>query len=72
MLKYFIKIIIRNCLKVFWIFPINPLKICFQSFSGSQPTCNPLYIYKYLSAIHPEYKYVWLVNKIPANKKYAP
>ena len=68
MLKYFIKVIIRNCLKFFWIFPVNPLKICFQSFSGSQPTCNPLYIYKYLSTIHPEYKYVWLVNKIPANK----
>lgn len=68
MSKWFIKVLIRQILKFFWIFPINPLKLCFQSFRGLQPTCNPLYIYNFLCEQHPEYKYVWLVNEIPEKK----
>lgn len=68
MIKYLIKNIIRQFLKIFWIIPVNPLKLCFQSFRGLQPTCNPLYIYKYLNEIHPEYKYIWLVKEIPEEK----
>lgn len=68
MIKYFLKILIRNLLKIFWILPVNPLKLCLQSFRGLQPTCNPLYIFNYLSSEHPEYKYVWLVNEIPEQR----
>lgn len=67
-MKYFIKVLIRQILKIFWFFPVNPLKLCFQSFRGLQPTCNPLYIFDYLCVHYPEYKYVWLVNEIPENK----
>ncbi len=69
MLKYLIKVIIRNLLKIFWIFPVNQKKIYLQSFTGLKITCNPLYIFNYLYEIHSEYKYVWLVNKIPEEKK---
>lgn len=67
-MKYFIKVLIRQILKIFWIYPVNPLKICLQSFRGLQPTCNPLYIFNRLYELHPEYKYIWLVNEIPENK----
>ena len=68
MLKYCIKIIFRNLLKFFWIFPVNQKKIYLQSFSGMKMACNPLYIFNYLYFLHPEYKYVWLVNKKPMHK----
>lgn len=68
MVKYLAKVLIRQILKFFWFFPVNPLKLCFQSFRGLQPTCNPLYIFTFLSEQHPEYKYVWLVNEIPEQK----
>lgn len=68
MLKYYIKVIIRNLLKVFWIFPIDKKKIYFQSFGGKSMNCNPWYIFKYMYEKYPDYKYVWLLNKDPENR----
>ena len=69
MIKYLIKVIIRNFLKIFWIFPVNQKKIYFQSFTGLKIACNPLAIFNYLYEKHPEYKYVWLVINEPKEKK---
>lgn len=62
MLKYFIKFIIRNILKFFWVFPVNNNKIYFQSFGGKKIACNPFYIYKYMKENFPNYTYVWGVR----------
>lgn len=68
MIKYLIKVTIRQILKIFWVFPINSNKICFLSFRGLQPCCNPLYIYKELNKKNYGLKYVWLVNEMPEKK----
>ncbi len=68
MLKYYIKVLIRHLLKLFWIFPIDNKKIYFQSFSGKSMNCNPWYIFKYMYEKYPEYKYVWLLNHKPNEK----
>jgi CDP-glycerol glycerophosphotransferase len=68
MFKYYIKVIIRNLLKVFWILPIDKKKIYFQSFGGKSMNCNPWYIFKYMYEKYPDYKYVWLLNKEPEER----
>lgn len=68
MLKYYIKVIIRNLLKVFWIFPIDKKKIYFQAFGGKSMNCNPWYIFKYMYEKYPDYKYVWLLNHEPEER----
>lgn len=44
--KYILKICMRICLRVFYIFPINNKKIFFMSTMGKSYSCNPKYIYK--------------------------
>ncbi|MBQ3688594.1 MAG: CDP-glycerol glycerophosphotransferase family protein [Bacteroidales bacterium] len=68
MFKYYIKVIIRNLLKIFWIFPIDKKKIYFQSFGGKSMNCNPRYIFKYMYEKYPDYKYVWLLNNEPEER----
>ena len=65
MIKYYIKVILRNLLKIFWLFPIDNKMIYFQSFDGKIMSCNPWYIFKYMYEKNFEYNYVWLLNNEP-------
>ncbi len=65
MLKYYIEVIIRNLLKIFWFFPIEKKQLYFQSFGGESISCNPLYIFRYLHNKYPDFMYVWALNHQP-------
>lgn len=59
--------ILRNVLKIFYIFPVKKNVIMFESFEGRQFSDNPKYFYNYLLENFGEkYKYVWVLN---SNKK---
>lgn len=45
--------IVRNILKMLWIFPVKENRVSFISHSGSQYSCNPKYISKYLGKHFP-------------------
>ena len=53
----------RQCLKLFWVFPVNRKKILFESFDGEAYSCNPKYLSEYLEQNRPgEYELVWAFN----------
>ncbi len=68
MLKYFIKVLVRNILKIFCILPIDKKKIFFESYQGKQISCNPYYIYKYIAENYSDFKIVWCYNKEPVSE----
>lgn len=53
MLHFFAITTIRNLLKVFWLFPIRQNRMLFISYSGTQYSCNPKYITRYLQEKYP-------------------
>lgn len=72
MLKYYVEVIIRNLLKIFYILPVKK-QILFESFNGKSVSCNPYYIYKEFEKECYKVKIIWTYNKeIPVilqNKK---
>lgn len=55
--------VVRECMKVFCIFPIKNNRIIFNSHKGRQYVCNPRYIYEFLSEKYGEkLEYVWCLN----------
>lgn len=62
-IRFMVKMMIRLGLRIVAIFmPIDNNKVCFESYGGRQMSCNPYYIYKYLSALYPNLEYVWIFN----------
>lgn len=63
--KLFIKIsgiyIVKNLLKIFWLFPINSRRIMFCSYFGKSYSCNPKYIYQRMKEKE-NYQYIWVIN----------
>ncbi len=59
MSTYFLKVIVRNVLKLLWLLPISKSKIFFISFNGIQISDSPLYIYRRLKESNIKYNYVW-------------
>lgn len=57
--KYIIKFLMRNLLRIFWLFPVKKNKIFFMSNMGKNFSCNPMYLYKYFLSKNNNYKYVW-------------
>lgn len=47
-IQYYMTMLARNLVKVFWIFPIKKDRIIFCSHQGKQYSCNPRYIAEYL------------------------
>jgi CDP-glycerol glycerophosphotransferase len=70
MLNYFLNIIkiaalylIRIILRIFWIFPIDKKKVIFYSHGGKQYSCNPKYIFEYMTGRYGNvFTYIWSVN----------
>lgn len=59
-----IKEIIKQMLKVFWVYPIKTNRIVFRSTHGTKYNCNPKYISEYLQDNYPEkFEIFWLFDK---------
>lgn len=66
MLTEFVQKTVRNCMRIFCLFPIKSNRIIFNSHKGSQYVCNPRYIYEFLEKKHGErMQYVWCLNNNP-------
>ncbi len=56
--------IVRLTFHVFYIFKQSPNKIVFISYDGKQISCNPFYIYKYLTNEYPQkFDIFWVCNR---------
>ena len=62
MIKIIIAIILRCCLSIFKIFPINDRKIFFISYLGKQFSCNPKAIYEFIKSKDSSYTFVWAID----------
>lgn len=66
-MKYYIKYIVQKIIWIlfhfFQVFPIKNNCIIFESYSGKQIACNPLYIYRYLKEHYPDIRMIWVVKK---------
>lgn len=62
MIKYLIKFLIRQILKILYILPIKKNLIYFESFNGKQISCNPYYIFKELQKRELRYIFIWCYN----------
>lgn len=54
---------IRHILKVFFVFPIKKERIMFDSYLGSQYSCNPKYIFLELLKQQEPYEIIWSFKK---------
>lgn len=64
-MKNIIVIVLRNILKIFFVFPIKKNRIIFVSYNGKQYSCNPKYIYEYLYSNKDEnsdLEFIWAMN----------
>ena len=56
--------LIKQLLKLFYLFPINKKRIVFSAYSGKQYSCNPKYITEYLMAHYPsQCEIIWAFNE---------
>lgn len=53
---------LEKILRLMFIFPIKKNRIIFESYSGRQMSCNPLYIYRYLKKLYPELELIWSID----------
>ncbi len=59
-IKIAARLLIRECLKVLWVLPVKKRRILFESYDGTQYSCNPKYLSEYLKKHHPgKYELVW-------------
>ncbi len=65
--KIFLIYITRFLLSFFHIFPVKKNRITFISFSGSNYTCNPKYIFQEMLKHDCNYEYIWILNNNNAN-----
>lgn len=60
--KYITIKVVRICLHLFYLKPLNCNKILFMSFGGKQISCNPLYIYRELHSQYPTLNCIWVIT----------
>ena len=59
-LQIFIRLTLRQLMKVFWIFPVRKNKVLLESYGGAFYSCNPKYLSEHLEKQHPgRYDLVW-------------
>ena len=57
------RLVMRELLKILWVFPVNKRKILFESFNGASYSCNPKYLSEYLELHCPgEYELIWSLS----------
>lgn len=58
------KKLLKNILKIFWVFPIKNNRIVFRSSHGTKYNCNPKYISEYLkNNFKGKFEHVWIFDK---------
>ncbi|GFI49089.1 teichoic acid poly(glycerol phosphate) polymerase [Lachnospiraceae bacterium] len=62
--KYYVTLLIRNLLKIFWIIPIKNKEFLFLSFDGKQYSDSPKYISEYLQENVDGLEFTWAFNEI--------
>lgn len=63
-----IKKILLFALKILYIFPVKNNRVVFISYNGKQFSCNPKYIFEYLSSQHDNIlECVWIFDDIAGN-----
>lgn len=60
--KYYITLVIMNCLKIFWICPLQKDTILFHSFGGKQYSDSPKYLSEYIRKTYLGKKIIWVLN----------
>ena len=64
-IKLFVIYILRFCMYCLRIFPVKKGRIIFNSYRGSQYSCNPKYISEYLEKYNNgNYELIWAFNHI--------
>lgn len=58
------KIVIRFVLRVLYVLPLQKNRIVFESFSGTQISCNPYYIYKKLCTCGKCLDLIWVMTSV--------
>lgn len=62
-LKYVAILLIRQILRLGYLFPVKRNKVLFSAYEGLQYTCNPKYIFERLfEECGNRYEYVWVLN----------
>lgn len=62
-LKLIIVILVRQLLKLGYIFPVKKRKVLFSAYEGRQYTCNPKYVFEEMvERFGNEYEHVWVLN----------
>lgn len=57
------KFVLKQCLKVFWVLPIDQNVVLFESMEGSQYSCSPKYVSELLHRANPSVKIKWYFKK---------
>ena len=64
LIKMFAIKILRNMMRLFYVFPIKSNRIIFNAYRGSQYSCNPKYISNYLLHNFPDkFEIIWAFNR---------
>lgn len=63
-MKYYLIVLIRNALKIFFVFPIQKNRVIFNAYNGKQFGCNPKYIYEYLEYYSDKLDLIWTFEDI--------
>lgn len=62
-IKRMIVLVLRQLLKVFYVFPVRRNRILFASYEGRAYTCNPKYLFEAMCEREGDaYEYVWVLN----------
>ena len=73
MLTEFAQKTVRILMRIFCIFPIKNNRIIFNSYKGTQYSCNPRYIYEYLVKKHGDnLQYIWCLQNPPSYLRNEP
>lgn len=62
-MKKYIILLLKQVIKILYIFPIDNKLITAVSFHGDSYACSPKYITEYILKYYPDYKIVWAFNR---------
>lgn len=72
--KGLLRIILKLLLNIFRLFPLNRRCVVFESYAGTQISCNPYYIYKELYPYQNDLNLIWVLSSnvvSPTDIKYV-
>lgn len=70
MMKIFVLYIVKTFLSVFKLFPLKQNRCFFESYNGSQFSCNPKALFEFFKIKNENFEYIWSLNSkgnVPRN-----